>query len=727
MSMQAQTRNWILFFLSFVVIIVGFPWIKNHFWPPAWQPSREDRIVGEQVVRMVTSITGTGVGDIAQLGTQAGVNYTGAKEYALATAQEKIEKDKQAAAKAAEKARPSKPAQPAKPAELITLGGDEYYLKVDLTNRGAGVHDLTLMPFKAADDLGLPKKGPDGKPLNLRLIPPSDETSFALYHYASDDKSEERPLDTLGNRDWQIVEQNLKGEEQRLVFATELPDFGVRLTKTFSLRPREYHLGLDVKIERLPGAKDVKPFRYQLVGGHGVPIEGVWYTTIFRNVFFDWVDANGIDKRNQFDSRTIGLGGGTDRIQRTGPRLQYAAVANQYFTSAIVVSEDQPKRDFVEFVRATVEDEPEPTKQQLDDITARVIAEPVDPKPGDAVEHKYLLYHGPVKVALLERMRGEGAISAELTQRYKDTLHLRTLTDYGNFGWWSDFIIFFTNAVHWLIGVLRPICIYDGICIVVVTVLVRLAMMPVSRRQQGSMARTQEAMAKLKPEIAKLQERYKNDLVAKQQAQMELYRKHGVNPAAGLGGCLMLVLQMPIFLGLYFALQESFFFRLEPFLWIRNLAAPDMLFWWSERVPYISDPSHMGSFFYLGPYFNLLPILSLTLMFLQMRFMQPPPADEQMAQQQKMTQYIMIPMFAFLFYKMPSGLCLYFISTTLWGLIERKWFIKKKPASPAAAPAGDNGRPGPRGKGKGKNQPEPPPPGKFKAWWEKVLKEAQKK
>ena len=88
------------------------------------------------------------------------------------------------------------------------------------------------------------------------------------------------------------------------------------------------------------------------------------------------------------------------------------------------------------------------------------------------------------------------------------------------------------------------------------------------------MARTQEAMAKVKPEIAKLNERFKNDLVAKQQAQMELYRKHGVNPAAGLGGCLMLFLQMPIFLGLYFALQESFFFRLESFLWIKNLTRP---------------------------------------------------------------------------------------------------------------------------------------------------------
>ena len=90
-------------------------------------------------------------------------------------------------------------------------------------------------------------------------------------------------------------------------------------------------------------------------------------------------------------------------------------------------------------------------------------------------------------------------------------------------------------------------------------------------------------------EIKKVKEKYKNDMLAQQQAMSELYRRHGVNPAAGLGGCLMLFAQMPVFLGLYFAMQESFFFRLEPFLWIRNLAAPDMLIWWTEKIPFISD------------------------------------------------------------------------------------------------------------------------------------------
>src|SRR5207244_12954200 len=188
-----------------------------------------------------------------------------------------------------------------------------------------------------------------------------------------------------------------------------------------------------------------------------------------------------------------------------------------------------------------------------------------------------------------------------------------------------------------------------------VTVIVRGLMFPISRRQQASMARTQEQMAKVAPDVKKIKEKYKNDLVAQQQAMTELYRRHGINPAAGLSGCLMLFLQMPVFLGLYFALQESFFFRLERFLWIRNLTAPDMLIWWTEKIPWVSDPAAQGGFFYLGPYFNLLPVVAVAFMLVQQKMLTPPPADEQQEMQQKMMKWMMVVM-AVLFYKVASGL-----------------------------------------------------------------------
>ena len=76
---------------------------------------------------------------------------------------------------------------------------------------------------------------------------------------------------------------------------------------------------------------------------------------------------------------------------------------------------------------------------------------------------------------------------------------------------------------------------------------------------------------------------------------MQLMMANGVNPFAAMGGCLLLIAQMPVMMGLYFCLQESVFFRLEPFLWVNNLAAPDMLIWWGEHIPTSVRPKTSGA------------------------------------------------------------------------------------------------------------------------------------
>src|SRR5436305_11701486 len=163
---------------------------------------------------------------------------------------------------------------------------------------------------------------------------------------------------------------------------------------------------------------------------------------------------------------------------------------------------------------------------------------------------------------------------------------------------------------------------------------------------------------------------------------MDLYRRHGVHP---LGTCWMLLMQMPIFMGRYFCLQESIHFRLAPFwpTWIVNLAAPDMLFSWGDKIPWISRPEDYGGLVYLGPYFNVLPVLAVTLMIVQQKMLMPPPADEQQAAQQKMMKWMMVIM-AFLFYKIAAGLAIYFIASTLWGVAERQLLPKKKPVAGGA-------------------------------------------
>jgi YidC/Oxa1 family membrane protein insertase len=336
----------------------------------------------------------------------------------------------------------------------------------------------------------------------------------------------------------------------------------------------------------------------------------------------------------------------------------------------------------------------------VDDITVRVSSEPVELKGDEEVVHKYLLYNGPVKVSqlfpppgLANKSLEQGGVQPELYDRYHDALHLNTLTDYhspgamGEFAskiYWTEAVVKCTNFMHMVLGYFRAMHVPYGLCIIMLTVLVRGLMFPLSRKQALMSVRMQQ----LAPELKKLQEKYKDDRQALGMAQMELYRKHGVNP---FGSCWVLLLQMPIFIGLYVALQESTHFRLAPcWPWITNLAAPDMLFNWGEHIPWISRIEDYGSFLYLGPYFNLLPIIGVVLMIAQQKMMTPPPADEQQAMQQKMMTYMMA-FFGLMFYKWPAGLCLYFIASSAWGFCERKLLPKKKlqPGEPAT-PAGES-------------------------------------
>jgi len=117
--------------------------------------------------------------------------------------------------------------------------------------------------------------------------------------------------------------------------------------------------------------------------------------------------------------------------------------------------------------------------------------------------------------------------------------------------------------------------------------------------------------------------------------------------------------------------------------WCSNLAAPDMLFDWSGFMPdFITHGSGMLG---LGPYFNILPLVTIFLFLWQQKKMMPPPADEQAAMQQKVMQYMMIFM-GVMFFKVASGLCLYFIASSLWGIAERKFLPKAAKPQGGAPP-----------------------------------------
>lgn len=650
---------------------------------------------------------------------------------------------------------------PAAPQELIALGNEKYYKKVLLNTKGGAVQEVILTRFDTANKLGVETRGDDNKAERLRIIPGqiapkvslSDlhadphadripgltagvvpphllatlaEPSYVVLHYPAEDDpkreakdagkmNDDFPSSELGERTWTVVEKHTGDDECRVVFETSLgAPYHLKLRKTYTLAAKDYHVGLKLDIIATGERTQRKgKFKYQIAGPRQTHIEGIWYTQVFRNVMIGWQTPSGGAKRQIEDAATIQSMHGGDAVLNAGNTFTYAAVASQYFASALAI-DDRQSKDFRQrmwdYVRATREPgkNDDPNQPFLSDVTFRAVASTLDPAANETVSHGYLIYDGPAKVRLLHQLgahgnRPDSEVSDENVDLYLYKLDLRTITDYhspnffGRFAnaiWWTDLVIVFTNLMHTVLGWLHLLNVPWGVAIMLLTVCVRLILLIPSRKQQIMMVRMQEKMARMKPEMEKLAEKHKDNPQLLQQEKTRLMLAHGVNPLSTMGGCLLMFAQMPIFMGLYFCLQESVFFRQEGFLWFPNLSAPDMTVWWSESIPWLSTPENLGGAIYLGPFWNVLPILAVALIFIQQKLTMPPPTDEQQEMQQKMMK-IMIVVMAVFFYKVAAGLCLYFICSTTWALAERKLIPKPQPATipPVGAAPPDGGAP----------------------------------
>ena len=191
-----------------------------------------------------------------------------------------------------------------------------------------------------------------------------------------------------------------------------------------------------------------------------------------------------------------------------------------------------------------------------------------------------------------------------------------------------------------------------GLAIILLTMVVRVGLFPLNQKSYKSM----KEMQAVQPLVTELREKHKNNPQEMNKKMMALYREHKVNP---LGGCLPMLFQMPIFIALFQALRNAVELRGAQFLWIADLSEPDRLF---ELTKPINLP------------INLLPLLVIIAMVVQQR-MTPMAAGGQSETQQKMMQYMPI-FFGFIFYNMPAGLTVYFLVTTVLGLVQQ-YFVQK--------------------------------------------------
>jgi YidC/Oxa1 family membrane protein insertase len=210
---------------------------------------------------------------------------------------------------------------------------------------------------------------------------------------------------------------------------------------------------------------------------------------------------------------------------------------------------------------------------------------------------------------------------------------------------------FLAQPLMMLLSMINALVGNWGVSIILLTILIKLLLWPVSAKGFSSMAKMRTAGPKLK----EIQERYKDDRAKLGTEMMALYKKEGINPA---GGCFPLLLQMPVFIAFFFCLRESVELRHESFFfWIQDLSAPDPLF--------------------------ILPVIFAALMYLTQQLNpQPPGMDPTQAQIMK----FMPVMIAAIFIIMPAGLVLYSVANSAISLVQQRAMYKKYGASDFTGP-----------------------------------------
>lgn len=555
---------------------------------------------------------------------------------------------------------------------------------------------------------------------------------------------------------WEYVPE--ESSENAVVFRQNLLERRLQIVKKYALEPEEgvaadkrkatdgrgYHLTLSVEIRNVDAK--ARSVSYLLDGPTGLALEGAWFSA-GRKTGPGWgayglrdlvVSENAGKKFDVIKCWDVA----EDKARRGDETdLDFLGVDGQYFQCSAIPSGDGANRFAYAPIRVGTRTKDRPN---FADVSFRLRSAELKLAPrgtsGDSVAHTFEIFAGPKR---------------------PDVLAAYDLNETLVYGWFW----FVSIPLLWILHFFHDYLVFNyGIAIVMLTILVRLCLFPLSRKQVASSLK----MQKLQPELTAMREKYKDKPQEMMMAQQALFKRHGVNP---LSGCLPIFIQMPIFIGLYKALSLDVNLYGAPLFsrgvrWCSNLAAPDMAFDWSGVWNSIGwegfnmPGQGFGAMFCLGPYLNVLPVITIALFLIQQKILMPPViGDDEQAQQQRMMRrmmnFMMIFM-GFMFFKVPSGLCIYFIVSSLWGLLERKMLPKAdlelnpetapvvEAATGTAAVAGveskrerrkafaATGRTyekyAVRRDAKGRRiatKPVEAPKSKFRAWWDEIVEKAQ--
>ncbi len=487
------------------------------------------------------------------------------------------------------------------------------------SSRGARLVSVALKRYVSAYGESA-RRGHARHPKPGETVPAEDQVVLAGAPTFAIDLGEPGHPRPLGSLAYAVSESlGVDGEVRALTF-TSGDSSGFYVRQTYRVRPTDYAIDLEVEIRNVPAAWQVKDYS---LNTRSWPL----FTESDRQADHRGLRASSLVGTNV---RREHAGGLMKEPKHFEGNARWAGVQNRYFAALASVVDATPvevvssgeRIPLTDEQRAMLSEKVKPEQEVVENaLTVRL-------PPPSAPVNRFLLYFGPTEYDRLSKL-GSG---------------LDRAVDLG-WRWLEPFSKALLIVLKWLYAILHNY----GVAILVLATLVRVLLHPLNMTSMKSM----RAMQKLQPEMERIRAKYKDNPQAMNTAMMALYKEHKVNPA---GGCLPMLLQMPLFIALYSVLFNAIELRQAPFfLWINDLSAPDMLF----PLPF-------------WPYaFRLLPVLMAATGFLQVRMM---PQNPQSGMPNMAVMNLVMLVF---FYNLPSGLVLYWTVMNLL-TIAQQWLVMRE-------------------------------------------------
>jgi YidC/Oxa1 family membrane protein insertase len=495
-------------------------------------------------------------------------------------------------------AAPSSEPTPSFAEKLETLRNSDVELR--LTNRGGGIKEAVLLKQLAEKGQRVVLNSDQSAPIGAILEQPSAPT---LPEFTAS------------------AESNSTVQFER----TTAEQVVVRKKFFFEKSPENkdnYVIEMDVDLENR-GDKPYQSGGYFVALGSAAPIHPRDYPAYTRLVWCIRKDisifggAKGIDA-GWFGSSAgfLGLGQRAARsyYQQTVADAEWVAVSNQFFTTLVAPLTD--KANGVWGRRFDIERSPDP---KLLGIEGALGMPGFQLQPGQTYSARFEIYAGP---KLYHRL-------AQLPQNEAEVM------DFGMFKVVCQFLLNFMNLLHsWL---------HDyGLAILALTTVIKLTLWPIQNKANRSMRQ----MAALSPKMQELREKYKDDPTRMNQEVMKLYKQYGINP---VGGCLPMMIQIPIFFGLFKMLGQAVELRNAKFLWVKDLSQPDTI----AHLPLLGWP------------INIIPLcMAATQIWLMA--MTPKTGDPTQRRVMMFTPLI----FLFICYNFAAALALYYTTQNLFSILQ---------------------------------------------------------